>query len=130
MKNLQTFDEFVNENFLNEGALIGKHEKLLKKQGWTYSKVDGGTLKELLELNGYTVISVASAPAKQVAGEESATETPASFTVGVTDVMFNATNAVFGRLLRTAKGQVVTLEYWQQKSSIADGAKPYFSTKN
>jgi len=87
-------------------------------------------LKELLELNGYTVISVASAPAKQVAGEESATETPASFTVGVTDVMFNATNAVFGRLLRTAKGQVVTLEYWQQKSSIADGAKPYFSTKN
>ena len=87
-------------------------------------------LKVLLESNGYTVITVASAPLKQMATDETATEPPASLTVGVTDVMFNATNAVFGRLLRTAKGQVVTLDYWQQKSSIADDATPYFSTKN
>jgi hypothetical protein len=51
---------------------------------------------------------------------------PASFTVGVTDVMFNPTNAIFGRLLRTADGHVVTLAYWQQKEKEAYDETPYF----
>src|SRR5256885_865218 len=78
-------------------------------------------LKPLLEFNKYTVIVVASPPPK-VGATAAAVNTeaiaeatpppPASFTIGVTDVTFNATNAIFGRLLKTRGGQVVTLAYW------------------
>ena len=54
---------------------------------------------------------------------------PTTFTVGVSDVTFNATNAVFGRLLRTKDNHVVTLEYWKQLSPMADDATPYFTRK-
>lgn len=79
-------------------------------------------LKELLELNGYTVVAVPSpapkaapASAKAPAGKPADTEAvatastppppppPAAFTVGVTDYTFNATNAIFGRTLKTKK---------------------------
>ena len=40
--------------------------------------------------------------------------------------MFNATNAIFGRLLKTQDGRVVTLAYWQQKESVAHDEIPYF----
>src|SRR4051794_26747266 len=77
-------------------------------------------LKKLLEYNRYTVVVVPSPPPKAVptaAGAEPVAipTLPVTFTVGVTDVMFNATNAIFGRLLRTPGGHVVTLAYWQQK---------------
>lgn len=89
----------------------------------------------LLEYNGYKVIVAASAPPKAAAAPAAGTDAPvpppppATFTVGVTDVMFNATNAVFGRLLRTPDGHVVTLAYWQQKESISEDEVPYFSKK-
>jgi hypothetical protein len=96
-------------------------------------------LKELLEFNRYTVVvvpspppKVAAAPAKPaVEGEtapvaEPAPVQPQTFTVGVTDVMFNPTNAIFGRLLHTKNGHVVTLAYWQQKSEISRDDIPYF----
>jgi hypothetical protein len=51
---------------------------------------------------------------------------PETFTVGVTDVMFNPTNAVFGRLLHTTDGHVVTLAYWEQKETEAQDEVPYF----
>jgi hypothetical protein len=51
---------------------------------------------------------------------------PESFTVGVTDVTFNAINAIFGRLLRTRDGRVVTLAYWHQKEDVASDEIPYF----
>jgi hypothetical protein len=51
---------------------------------------------------------------------------PETFTVGVTDVMFNATNAVFGRLLKLPSGHIVTLAYWQQKDNISQDEIPYF----
>ncbi|MGI8636209.1 MAG: hypothetical protein ACR2KZ_12480 [Segetibacter sp.] len=54
---------------------------------------------------------------------------PATFTVGVTDVTFNAINAVFGRLLKTRDGHVVTLAYWQQKEQVAHDEIPYFENK-
>jgi hypothetical protein len=54
---------------------------------------------------------------------------PETFTVGVTDVMFNPVNAVFGRLLKTPGGQVVTLAYWQQQEKESDNEKPYFEGK-
>ncbi len=51
---------------------------------------------------------------------------PATFTIGVTDVMFNPVNAIFGRLLKTPEGHIVTLAYWKQKEKEADDEKPYF----
>ena len=54
---------------------------------------------------------------------------PATFTVGVTDVMFNPVNAIFGRLLKTPEGHIVTLAYWQQKENQSDDEKPYFDKR-
>jgi hypothetical protein len=53
---------------------------------------------------------------------------PATFTVGVTDVSFNPINAIFGRLLKTPGGHVVTLAYWQQKDDKSHDEVPYFET--
>ena len=88
-------------------------------------------LKKLLEYNRYTVVVVPSPPPKAVpaaAGAEAIAVPilPVTFTVGVTDVMFNATNAIFGRLLRTPDGHVVTLAYWQQKEQQSKDDIPYF----
>lgn len=97
-------------------------------------------LKSLLEFNKYTVVVVASAPPKAapkpvaatVEGAESTVQipeappAPATFTIGVTDVRFNAINAIFGRLLKTQDGKIVTLAYWQQKEAVANDEVPYF----
>ena len=93
-------------------------------------------LQQLLAYNGYTVVVAASPPPKAApapaAGAEAAPSPilPATFTVGVTDVMFNATNAIFGRLLHTPDGHVVTLAYWQQKEAVSDDEIPYFQDAN
>ncbi len=88
-------------------------------------------LKKLLEYNRYTIVVATSPPPKITpapAGTEPllAASPPATFTIGVTDVMFNATNAIFGRLLRTEDGHIVTLAYWQQKEQQAKDEIPYF----
>jgi len=99
-------------------------------------------LKQLLELNRYTVVVVASPPPKpapaagpkpveNVEGNpqptvEVQTPPPETFTIGVTDVTFNPTNAIFGRLLHTKDGHVVTLAYWQQKENASHDEVPYF----
>jgi hypothetical protein len=86
-------------------------------------------LKPLLELNGYQVVVTAAAPPKAApAGTEAtvAEEVPAMFTMGVTDVMFNPTNAIFGRLLKTANGHIVTLAYWKQETERSRDAIPYY----
>ena len=89
-------------------------------------------LKPLLEYNRYTVIVAPSPPPKAApvpvpdAAPLALPAIPQTFTVGVTDVMFNATNAIFGRLLRTPDGHVVTLAYWQQKENTAKDDVPYF----
>src|SRR5258706_1101339 len=96
-------------------------------------------LKQLLELNRYKVVVVPSPPPKAVppprpveatsASDDSSTNIPTpaeavadkpdTFTIGVTDVAFNPTNAIFGRLLRTKDGHVVTLAYWEQKETVS-----------
>lgn len=110
-------------------------------------------LKSLLEFNGYTVVVVTTPPPKVVAppppkpavvipeGETAQpiqTEAPPlppqppapeTFIVGVTNVAFNATNAIFGRLLYTPDRHVVTMAYWQQKETIAHDEIPYFESK-
>lgn len=94
-------------------------------------------LNDLLKLNHYTVVIVPSPPPKAApitasannVIAEPATPAPATFTVGVTDVTFNPINAVFGRLLKTKDGHVVTLAYWQQKEEVAHDEIPYFENK-
>ena len=92
-------------------------------------------LKNLLEYNRYTVIVVPSpapkapAPVAPKEGEPPPPPPippPETFTVGVTDVTFNSTNAIFGRLLHTKDGHVVTLAYWQQKDKQSNDEVPYF----
>jgi hypothetical protein len=92
-------------------------------------------LEQLLIFNGYTVIVQPAAikpPPAAPAGEEVAVpEEPVVqlFTVGVTDVTFNPINAIFGRLLRTPGGQVVTLAYWKGKETEAQDQVPYFENR-
>jgi hypothetical protein len=69
-------------------------------------------------------VTDAAAPAP-----EQNVQVPATFTVGVTDVAFNPINAIFGRLLRTPDGHVVTLAYWHQKEKISHDEIPYFDDK-
>jgi hypothetical protein len=96
-------------------------------------------LKQLLTDNGFTVVVVPSpapktAPAKPTTEGETVVATaeaapPQTFTVGVTDYTFNAINAIFGRLLKTTAGTVVTQAYWlQQEDSPADEV-PYYERK-
>lgn len=91
-------------------------------------------LQLLLEANGYTVVVVATAakPTAPAAVTEVAPEVqtqPETFTVGVTDVMFNPINAIFGRLLKTKEGRVVTLAYWKQEESVSHDQVPYFENR-
>ncbi|MBS1626860.1 MAG: hypothetical protein JSR09_05130 [Bacteroidetes bacterium] len=85
-------------------------------------------LKPLLEGNGYTVVVIPSPLPKTAATTTDATpdEVAATFTIGVTNLMFNPTNAIFGRLLRTKDGHIVTLSYWQQKEMVSNDGLPYY----
>ena len=101
-------------------------------------------LKDLLSFNNYQVV-VAASPMPKPATPAPATETteptqanstiqeeptaPTSFTIGVTDLTFNSTNAVFGRALKTNDGHIVTLAYWQQKDPVSHDTIPYFENK-
>jgi len=99
-------------------------------------------LKKILVYNGFTVIAVPSpapkAPSKPVVkkeGEEpppppaEEPKLPETFTVGVTDYTFNPINAIFGRLLKTTNGHIVTLAYWQQKENESHDEIPYYEHK-
>ena len=97
-------------------------------------------LKPLLEYNQFTVVVVPSPPPKvvpvpaaTVVNEETIAEPPppppVTFTIGVTDVTFNPINAIFGRLLKTPDGHIVTLAYWQQKETISNDEVPYYERK-
>ena len=93
-------------------------------------------LKKLLEYNKFTVVVVPSPPPKAapapVLSETEADQAPlppvisADSTVGVSDYTFNPINAIFGRLLHTPDGHVVTLAYWQQKELVSHDEIPYF----
>ena len=109
-------------------------------------------LKDLLEFNNYTVVVSASSPPKAApappkpvapvsAGGEvvpAPVEVPAipppppappTFTIGVTDVRFNAINAIFGRMLKTRDGHIVTLAYWHEKEAVSQDEVPYYERK-
>ena len=106
--------------------------------------------KEILELNGYTVVVVPTPPPKVAApptkptasGEtteppksniqpvaasaEATADKPETFTVGVTDYTFNPINAIFGRMLKTKDGHFVTWAYWNQEEAVSDDEVPYY----
>lgn len=116
-----------------DGVKCGIVEKNVKPERLSF-------LKELLEFNGYTVIAVPTpapkaAPAPKPAEGETAVAppppppAPETFTVGVTDYTFNSINAIFGRLLKTKDGHIVTLAYWQQKEAVSDDEVPYYEHK-
>jgi len=112
-----------------DGVKCGIVEKNVKPERVSF-------LKELLEYNGYTVVVVPSpapkaAPAPKPADGEAAAPpppppAPETFTVGVTDYTFNSTNAIFGRMLKTKDGHIVTLAYWQQKEAVSNDEVPYY----
>ncbi|MFN5223070.1 MAG: hypothetical protein ACK5DJ_02705 [Bacteroidota bacterium] len=110
-------------------------------------------LKDLLEFNRYQVVVSAETPksdsnrtdsnrtdsnrtdsnrtpaAAPVEGEavaEVVDAAPATYKIGVTDVTFNSVNAIYGRLLRTRNGHVVTMAYWQQQETVSRDDVPYF----
>ena len=116
-----------------DGVKCGIVEKNVKPERVTF-------LKELLAYNGFTVVVVptpapkvpAAAPPK--AGETAAASpppppAPETFTIGVTDYTFNTINAIFGRLLKTKDGHIVTLAYWQQKETVSHDEIPYYESK-
>jgi hypothetical protein len=136
----------INQNHLFE-ELNGVKCAIAEKNA-SPERVD--FLKKILQYNHYTVIVAASPPPKVVppkpapaaaSNTESTTETitqipvevplppPETFTVGVTDVTFNPTNAIFGRLLKAPGGHIVTLAYWQQKENEPHDEVPYFDNK-
>lgn len=76
-------------------------------------------LKKILEFNHYTIVVVPSPPPKTAApvaeGETTEPLPPSTFTIGVTDLTFNAVNAIWGRILKDPDGTVVTQEEWKNK---------------
>lgn len=105
-------------------------------------------LKDILETNDFEVVVVPSPPPKaapapkpaapaaggetaqpQIPNPEPPIITPETFTIGVTNLAFNPTNAIFGRLLRTKDGHVVTQAYWYQKESSSHDEIPYYDKK-
>lgn len=98
-------------------------------------------LRYILEGNGYTVVVAPSPPPKAAPAPKPAegaeTEVPVAapppapetFSVGVTDVTFNMVNAIFGRLLRSPDGHVVTMAYWQQREDASHDEIPYYDRK-
>jgi len=101
-------------------------------------------LKKLLEFNKFTVVvvpspppKVAAAPVAKVAeGEEAppppppAPAAPETFTVGVTDYTYNTINAIYGRLLKTPDGHVVTMAYRHQQEAVSHDEIPYYEQNN
>ncbi|HKH62113.1 MAG TPA: hypothetical protein VKA49_14830 [Flavitalea sp.] len=121
----------INQNHLFE-ELNGIKCAIVEKNA---SKERTEFLKSLLEHNQFTVVVIPSPPGKAppATGEQTLLVTEPqpeeTFTIGVTDVMFNPTNAIFGRLLKTQDGHTVTLAYWRQAEKEARDDVPYFDHK-
>jgi hypothetical protein len=72
-------------------------------------------LKKLLEFNKYEVI---------IKEETEEGNSGKSYTLYVTDLLFNATLKVYERSLKHEGGEVVSVEYWNQTAE--DDHLPYF----
>lgn len=65
-------------------------------------------LKGLLEFNKLQVMVAEEARESE--------EVPQTFTIGVTDLVFHPTIAVYEMTLKTPDGRIVSPAYWEQKS--------------
>lgn len=74
-------------------------------------------LKDVLEFNNY-VVKV----------EEQTSEAGSSFTLGVTDLVFNPMINVYERSLKRKDGTVVTVAYWNQTPE--EESLPYFEYRD
>jgi hypothetical protein len=71
-------------------------------------------LKRILVHNGYQVHIVENSPPKPAAEEPSAALiSEPLYTIGVTDITFNISLALFGRHLQTLDNSVLLPHYWQ-----------------
>jgi hypothetical protein len=121
----------INQNHVSE-ELNGVKCAIVEKNA---SAERASFLKQLLVFNKYTVEIAASPPPKvppPVPVKEGETapvapQVPETFSVGVTDMMFNPINAIFGRLLHTPDGHVVTLAYWYQRDKLSHDEIPYYN---
>jgi len=93
---------------------IGKHSVkelnevrcTIVEKSCTKERID--FLTSLLNFNGFDV---------QVEEDKRKNEEdPITFTLGVTDVVFNHVICVYQRKLKTPQGQKVTPDYWNQKT--------------
>lgn len=108
-----------------EGIKCAVVEKNLTKERLEF-------LKEILAFNGYEVVVGPTPPAKAAAtaeAEPASQMSPSTFTLGVTDVTFNVTNAIFGRLLKSPEGNIITLAFWNGMEKSPDDSVPYFEKK-
>jgi hypothetical protein len=124
----------INQNHTSE-ELNGVRCAIVEKN---VSRERANFLQQLLQFNKYQVEVAASAPPKPLPAKPLAEgeqppppppPAPETFTVGVTDMMFNPINAIFGRLLHTPDGHVVTQAYWYQKEKTSHDEIPYFDQK-
>lgn len=72
-------------------------------------------LKKILEFNGYEV-KIEKSPKK----DESTSDT---YTLGVTDIIFNPVISVYERKLRTPENKILTPQFWKQ---ISDDYKTWY----
>jgi hypothetical protein len=108
-------------------TLLGKH---------TFGEIDGTRvtfvekatsqervdfLKVLLEINGYKTLIQENPPKKE--------ENPTTYTIGVTDMSFNPTIAVYQRMLKTKEGVRVTPDYWNQVEVDNELRPDYYTRK-
>ena len=95
-------------------ALSGKHTVkeinqvrcTIIETGATMERVN--FLKDVLEYNGQEVLYAEDKKKNE--------EDPTLYTIGVTDVTFNPTIAVYGRNLKTRDGRKITADFWNQKT--------------
>lgn len=124
----------INQNHLSE-ELNGVKCAVVEKNT---SRERAEFLKTILVYNKYTVV-IAETPAPKAAAAKPLAEgeepppppppLPETFTVGVTDMMFNPINAIFGRLLHAPDGHIVTAAYWHQLEKSSHDEVPYYDRK-
>ena len=93
-----------------EGTRVTFIEKAIDK-----SRLD--FFVELLQHNGFQTLVQENPPKKE--------EDVLKYTLGVTDMSFNPTIAVYQRKLKTKEGIRVTPDYWNQVSE-ADSSNPQY----
>jgi hypothetical protein len=89
-------------------------------------------LKELLEFNKFEVkiekdkpkIEVKEETEAEIKGETKVTDVPETYSLGVTDLVFNPMIAVYENTLKRPNGEVVNPPYWNQQPEMP--GVPYY----